>query len=162
MIATLQKLIDSLRNELQQYGEMLALLEAQHEVVARRESASVLISIAAIEAQSAAIETARGERETVQRQLAWVYGRPEGENFQGLLPLLPDNYRPLVSALVQEINQLVRRVHECATENHSQLRRSLVLMERFIATISSQAQSALLAEEQDSSGAEPPPLSAIA
>ena len=58
MTKALQQVIDSLRNELQQYGEMLALLEAQQDVVTQREPQSVLTSIAAVETQSVAIETA--------------------------------------------------------------------------------------------------------
>src|SRR5215212_8932381 len=98
MIPALQQVIDSLRNELQQYGEMLALLEVQHDLVAQREPTSVLISISAVEVQSAAIESARRERQTAQRQLAWSVGEADPENFQRLLPLLPETYRPLMAA----------------------------------------------------------------
>ena len=156
MTAPLQQVIESLRNELQQYGEMLALLEAQREVVSRREPASVLTSISLVESQSAAIEIARRERQTAQQQLAWSVGRPDDESFARLLPLLPDSYRPLVAALVEEINQLLERVRERATSNHAQLRRSLDLMERFIGSISAQAQSAALDREQEPPSAEPP------
>ena len=55
MTATLPALIDSLRTELQQYGEMLALLEAQQESVLRREPGSILSSVSAVESQSAEI-----------------------------------------------------------------------------------------------------------
>src|SRR6185503_5016796 len=136
MTATLQQVIEALRNELQQYGEMLALLEAQQEAVARRDSGSVLSSIPAVEAQSSAIQEARHAREAHQRQLAWAVGRPENITFQELLPLLPDEYRPLLSALVQEINQLLGRVRQFAERNHAQLQRSLELMEKFVVTLS--------------------------
>ena len=163
MSANLDQLIDSLRNELQQYGEMLALLEAQHQLVTGREPAAVLTSITAVETQSAAVESARRDRERSQRQLAWVLGLPETESFQEILPSLPAEYRPLVGALVQEINQLLDRVREHALENHSQLQRSLELMGRFIANLSSQAPSALPGQEQNPSDAEPQaPLKAIA
>ena len=56
MTATLEHVIEALRNELQQYGEMLALLEAQQEAVSQRESGSVLTSVPTIEAQSSAIQ----------------------------------------------------------------------------------------------------------
>ena len=163
MTKTLQQVIDSLRNELQQYGEMLALLEVQQDVVTQREPQSVLTSIAAVETQSVAIETARQDRETAQRQLAWALGLADNNySYQYLLPLLPEEYHPLVTALVEEINELLQRVRERAEQNHTQLRRALELMERFISTISPQAQSALLVGGQNSSEADPPPLSAIA
>jgi hypothetical protein len=164
MTKALQPVIDSLRNELQQYGEMLALLEAQQAVVTQREPRSVLTSIAAVETQGVAIESARRNRVTAQRQLAWALGTADkGHSFQDLLPLLPDEYRPLVAALVEEINELLQRVRERAEQNHTQLCRALELMERFIATLSPPAQSAPLGGEQNPSDAEPPPpLSAIA
>lgn len=164
MTKALQQVIDSLRHEVQQYGEMLALLEAQQDVVTQREPQSVLISIATVETQSVAIEKARQDRETAQRQLAWALGWSDtNHSFQQLLPLLPGEYRPLVAALVEEINELLGRVRERAEQNHTQLRRALELMERFISTISPQAQTTLLVGEQHPSDVEPPSfLSAIA
>ena len=153
MTATLEQVIEALRDELQQYGEMLALLEAQHAAVARRESGSVLTSVPAIEAQSSAIQDARRTRETHQRQLAWALGRPDSITFQELLPLLPDDYRPLISALVQEINELLGRVRHFAEQNHTQLRRSLELMERFLLTFSTAGDAAQLPAEQNPPGA---------
>jgi hypothetical protein len=164
MTKALQTVIDSLRDELQQYGEMLALLESQQDLITQREPRSVLTSIAAVETQGVAIESARRNRLTSQRQLAWALGMADkGHNFHDLLPLLPDEYRPLVAALVEEINGLLQRVRERAEQNHALLRRALELMERFIATLSPPAQSAQLVGGQNPSDAEPPPpLSAIA
>ena len=67
MTAVLQKLIESLRNELEQYGEMLALLEQQQEA-AGLGTEDVMHSIAAINAQGATIQTARQQRQ--QRDFA--------------------------------------------------------------------------------------------
>ena len=53
MTAPLDNLIEALRNELQQYGEMLALLDHQRELVKQRGSDDILHSIAAISTQSA-------------------------------------------------------------------------------------------------------------
>jgi hypothetical protein len=156
MTATLEQAIEALRNELQQYGEMLALLEAQQELVTHREPGSILTSIASLEAQSAAIESARRKREIVQRQLAWALSHPEGATLQQLLPALPDPYRPLILAFVQEINALLQRVRECAEQNHSQLRRSLQWMEQLVTNISPQAPLALLVRETNPTEAEPP------
>lgn len=139
MTATLEQVINSLRDELQQYGEMLALLELQHESVLRQGPESVLTSISAVEAQASTIGTARRTREAAQRQLAWALGQPNEETLRALLPLLPEPYRPLVGALMDEINELLQQVQVRARSNHGQLERSLALMERFLASISAQA-----------------------
>ena len=65
MMAILQELIEALRNELQQYGEMLALLEQQAESI--RVQGAESPSISAIETQSGAIQEARSARELAQK-----------------------------------------------------------------------------------------------
>ncbi len=135
MIATLQKLIEALRNELQQYGEMLALLDHQQEWVRLRGADEILHSISAINAQSAAIQTARDQRQSLQRQLAQTVQHPDEATFADLIPALPEDYRPLVNALVQENNELLERVRDRARQNHLLLSQSLELMQRFITAL---------------------------
>jgi flagellar biosynthesis/type III secretory pathway chaperone len=147
MVANVEQLVEALRNELQQYGEMLALLEFQQRILCDRASDSVTASIAHLNAQSVAIEAARRNREVFQRQLACGLNCPEQESFQQLIPLFPKEYRPLLSALAQEITELLHRVRERAQQNHFHLRHSLELMQQFVSSFTSQTQAALLIEE---------------
>jgi endonuclease V-like protein UPF0215 family len=62
-MVTLENLIEALRNELQQYGEMLALLDHQQEMVLQQRTDDILHSISAIDSQSAAIQAARANRQ---------------------------------------------------------------------------------------------------
>lgn len=137
MTATLQKLIEALRNELEQYGEMLALLEQQQEAACLGTDV-VLHTIAAINAQGATINTAREHRKSCQCQLSEKLCQPYDSSFSHLIPLLPPNYQPLLSALVHENNELLVRVRERAQQNQALLRRSLDFMQRFITTLSSE------------------------
>ena len=137
MTVTLQKLIEALRNELEQYGEMLALLEQQQEVAGHGQGA-VLHSITTINAQSSTIQKAREQRQASQRQLAGKLGQADDSSFAHLIPLLPEHYRPLLSALVQENNELLVRVRERAEQNQALLRKSLDFMQRFINALGSQ------------------------
>lgn len=141
MIVTLQNLIEALRNELQQYGEMLALLDHQQELVRLQGPDHLPHSISAIDNQGAAIQAARASRQLAQRNLAGELDQPRGSTFAHLLPLIPEQYRPLVTALIQENNELLLRVRERAQENHLLLRRSMEKMQRFITTLSPQDQS---------------------
>jgi len=147
MTATHQQVTEALRNELQQYGELLARLEAQGEIVSHREAPSVLGSINSIDAQSLSIEAARLSREKLQGKLAWSLGRPDGDSLDQLIPLLPPDHRPLIEALALEINNLNDRAHAQASLNLAQLERSLILMKRFTSTLSSRAKSAMLVDE---------------
>jgi len=142
IMAILQKLIEALRNELQQYGEMLALLDHQQELVDQSGADNILQSNSAINTQSATIQTAREKRQSVQQQLAQTINQPTDSTFAQLMPLLPAHYRPLVGALVQENNELLERVRQRAQRNQHLLRRSLELMQRFITTLSPQDHAA--------------------
>jgi FlgN protein len=142
MATTLEPFFDALRNELQQYGEMLALLETQQDALNHHGTHAVAASISSLTTQSAAIDAARRNRETLQRQVAWAMGVPEEQNVRQLIPIIPADYQPLLTALSQEIQELLVRVRECARQNRDHLHRSLVEMERFISNLSLAPQDA--------------------
>ncbi len=131
----IQPLIDALREELQQYGEMLALLDRQHQFIMVRDGAEVFQSAGAIQAQGSVIQTARAQREKCRGRLALTLQQPERAGFTNVIPLLPPDYRPLVKALVDENNELLLRVRERARQNHLLLSRSLELMQGLLNTL---------------------------
>ena len=108
----LSNLIEALREELKQYGEMLALLDQQQQLVMRRQVAELPENVNSVNSQAGVIAAARQEREQRQRHLARLLALPETSGFAVLTPLLPADYRPLLDALVQENNALLVRVHE--------------------------------------------------
>ncbi|MFA5190065.1 MAG: flagellar protein FlgN [Verrucomicrobiia bacterium] len=140
MTESLQKLIDALRDELQQYGELLALLDQQQDLVVSRAADGVLHTVAAINEQNTIIQAARQERERHRRALAQELGLDEDTDFAHLAPSLPPDVRPLVSALVDENNQLLRRVQQRAKQNHLLLRHSVQLMQNFLNAFTSASQ----------------------
>jgi flagellar biosynthesis/type III secretory pathway chaperone len=131
----LQNLIDALREELKEYGEMLALLDQQQEKVMYRQTQDLLQCAAAINSQAETIAAARREREQHQRHVALELALPENSSFTDLAPRFPAEYRPLIQALVQENNQLLVRIHHRAHQNHLLLSRIVELMQRFIGTL---------------------------
>ncbi len=131
----IQSLIEALREELQQYGEMLALLDQQQELVVRRDTAKLLENLAAINAQTSVIQVARQQREQRQRELNVRVRLPADATFRELLPLLSDEYRLLVQALVDEVNRCLDRVQQRTRQNHLLLSRSMEMMQRFIAAL---------------------------
>jgi flagellar biosynthesis/type III secretory pathway chaperone len=126
----LNNLVDSLREELKEYGEMLALLDQQQEMVMRRQTQDLIQCVQTINAQVENITAARLEREQRQRNLARLFGLAEDASFTTLLPHLPGEYRPLVQALVQENNELLKRIQRRARQNHLLLSRIVELMQR--------------------------------
>jgi flagellar biosynthesis/type III secretory pathway chaperone len=130
-----QRLIDALREELQQYGEMLALLDKQQDLVVRRDSNEILKNLAMINGQASVIQVARRERELRQQELNTTLQLFTNATFAELIRRLPPELQPLVQALMDEINQCLRRVQHRARQNHLLLSRSMEMLQQFIATL---------------------------
>jgi flagellar biosynthesis/type III secretory pathway chaperone len=131
----LQNLIEALREELKEYGEMLALLDQQQQMVTNRQAQDLLQTVAGINVQAEAIAAARREREQRQREVARELKLPADSSFTDVLPRLPLAFQPLVHALVQENNHLLVRIQYRARQNHLLLTRALELMQRFLGSL---------------------------
>jgi flagellar biosynthesis/type III secretory pathway chaperone len=131
----LHNLIEALREELKQYGEMLAVLDLQQSSVVQRHTNDLLQNVAGINAQADVIAAVRREREQHQRNVARQFDLPDDTSFAVIIPLLPADYRPLVEALVQENNELLVRVHHRTQQNHLLLSHAVELMQQLIQAI---------------------------
>jgi flagellar biosynthesis/type III secretory pathway chaperone len=132
MTEFVEKLISALREELQQYGEMLARLDDQQELVMRRAAAAVLESVPLVQNQSTILQQAREERFAAMKSLCGKLRMPTETSFKELLPNLPADYRPLLEALVDENNELLQRIHQRARQNHILLSRTVESMQQVI------------------------------
>lgn len=126
----LHHLVDSLREELKEYGEMLALLDQQQEMVIHRQTQDLLQCVQGINSQVENITAARLEREQRQSVVSRHFGLADDTPFALLVPHLPGEYRPLVQALVEENNELLKRIQRRARQNHILLSRIVELMQR--------------------------------
>lgn len=135
MTQAIEELIESLREELQSYGEMLARLDEQQEQVMNRAPDELLRSTAGIETQSYSIQEARRFRESKQRAVALGLELAGDAGFGEIMPKVPGDYRPLLGALVQENNELLMRVHQRSRQNHILLCRSMELMSRLLGSL---------------------------
>ena len=142
-IDNVEVLVGALREELQEYGEMLALLDRQQEQVKARSASEIFQSISQIQAQAWAIQSARQHREKCRSLAAVARGQPENAPFSELIPQLPPDYQPLVRALVEENNHLLGRVRQRARQNHVLLRRSVELMQELMRTLFPARQSSV-------------------
>lgn len=127
-----EKLISALREELQQYGEMLARLDDQQELVMRRAAGAVLESVPHVQSQSAILTQAREVRFASMKALCNMLRLPAETTFKDLLPKVPADYRPLLEALVDENNELLHRIHQRARQNHILLSRTVESMQQVI------------------------------
>lgn len=132
MSELIQALIDALREELQQYGELLARLDDQQECVILRATDRLLSSVESVQIQTEVVQAARKTREQRCQEIAPRLGLPTGVSCAQLATALPDSFRPLVEALVQENNDLLIRLRQRARQNHLMLNRSLELMQQVL------------------------------
>jgi flagellar biosynthesis/type III secretory pathway chaperone len=140
-------LIAALREELAQYGEMLALLDREQELVVARDGVELIQTVDRINHQSDVIRRARQEREASQARVAELAALPAGATMEQLRPHLPGNHAILVTALVEENNELLVRVRQRARQNHILLNRSLELMQRFMGTLFPTGRTATYSED---------------
>jgi hypothetical protein len=135
MTERIQSLINAMRDELKEYGEMLALLDRQQQSVIERHADEVFQSVGFIRRQADTITETRARREECFRATALDLAQPTEASFAVLIPLMPAPYRPLVKALMDENNELLVRVQQRARQNHLLLSRSLELMQGLLDTL---------------------------
>jgi flagellar biosynthesis/type III secretory pathway chaperone len=131
----LHNLIEALREELKQYGEMLAMLEQQQQSVVQRQTNNLLQNVAEVNAQANVIAAVRHEREQRRCHVARQLGLEENATFGVIIPKLPPDYRPLLQALVSENNALLVRIQQRARQNHLLLSHAVELMQQLINSI---------------------------
>jgi hypothetical protein len=141
----LHNLIEALREELKQYGEMLALLDQQQELVVLRQGPVLLQSVPNVDAQAEAIRVVREEREQRRRHLARTLKLGEAAGFEELTAHLPLDYQPLIQALVHENNELLIRVQTRVRQNHLLLDHPVELMLKSINALVPGSQAATYA-----------------
>jgi hypothetical protein len=125
METALQNMIQALREEIAQYGELLSLLEQQRRLLLGRCAEGLLENLRAIHAQVPLIAAVRKHREECRQDMASVSGQPESVSFHELFALAPAQYRGLLEALADEINDLRARTQQELEQNHRMLRRSI-------------------------------------
>jgi len=122
-------LIDSLREELQQYGEMLARLDdaaANNHLDAAEDA---LLWVEPLQEQAWLIELALCRREQTKSRLARHLRLPEGACLPDIIPLLPRHYQLLVTALMDENEAVSARVQQRCNQKRQLPRPSFDLTE---------------------------------
>jgi hypothetical protein len=102
MSGPLNETIEALREELLQYGEMLARFDDQQELLGRNAADAAPAGETSLHDQKMIIQKTRRRREQAQRKLARQLGLPEAASLLNMVPLLPPSHQPLVRALRDE------------------------------------------------------------
>ena len=114
-----------LREELAEYGSLLGLFERQQRFLFERDANAVLRLANEIEAQARALGVTRDRRERAVASFAEAIALPRSSSLRSLLPHIEADARPLLEALIAEVNTLLHRVRRTSRHNHSLLSRAV-------------------------------------
>ena len=120
-----QAIAECLRAELADYGGLLLLFEQQQRSLFVREAGSVLEIANRIETEARGLAETRHRREVAVATFAVEHEKLATSSVRDLLPLIEASARPLVEALVTEINHLLHRVRRISRHNHLMLARTV-------------------------------------
>lgn len=116
-----EEIADCLRAELADYGGLLHLFEEQQRSLFERNASVVLELSTAIEDQARELATNRSLRERIVAEFAVGQGLPSTTTLRALLPWIEADARPLLEALIDEVNRLLHRVRRTSRHNHTLL-----------------------------------------
>jgi flagellar biosynthesis/type III secretory pathway chaperone len=116
---------ECLRGELADYGGLLHLFEEQQRHLFDRDADAVLHLANEIEAQASAVAQSRTRREQAVAAFAEAHRKPHNSTLRAMLPLIEADARPLLEALINEVNLLLHRVRRTSRHNHTLLSRTL-------------------------------------
>jgi flagellar biosynthesis/type III secretory pathway chaperone len=125
MTTAWQFIAECLRAELAEYGELLRLFESQQRSLFNREPDEVLRYAGEIEMQALRLSESRTQRETAVAGFAEAHGQPTTTSLRAMLPLIEPDARPLLEALISEVNALLHRVRRTSRHNHTLLTRAV-------------------------------------
>jgi hypothetical protein len=114
-----------LRAELADYGGLLNLFEEQQRSDRGRDPQSVLRFATRIESQARLVAQSRDRRQQAVAVFAGENGRPATASLRGMLSLIEPDARPLLKALITEVNLLLHRVRRASRHSHSLLTRAV-------------------------------------
>jgi flagellar biosynthesis/type III secretory pathway chaperone len=122
-----KEIAEYLRVELADYGGLLHLYDQQKRSLFNRQADTVLQLSTAINSQVVRVADSRDRRERAVVAFAASQGRPEETRLRELLPLIEPDARPLLQALVDEINLLLHKVRRTHRQNHLLLSKAVAI-----------------------------------
>jgi flagellar biosynthesis/type III secretory pathway chaperone len=127
-----ETIADCLRLELADCGGLLRLFEQQQRALFNRDAAAVLGEVGPIEEHVRTLANRRVRREEVVAAFAVAHGRSATATLRSLLPLVEADARPLLEALVGEVNRLIYRVRQASRQNHLLLARTVEINQEML------------------------------
>ena len=126
---------DSLRAEIAGFGGLLNLFEEQQQRLFARDTDGVLRLSTEIEEHTRFMQEQRARREQIVADFALAHNQPARATLRSLLPFFAAEARPLLEALIAEVNVLIHRVRRLTRQNHTLLARTVESHQELMRTL---------------------------
>jgi len=130
-----EDLADMLRDELQEYGEFLVLLDEQQHAILSQDADLLRDLDQDIQRQIQNTQDMRERRTDMVVTFAELAGFPKDASLRQILPCFPQSAQPLMLALINEINSLIEKTRRALRQNHMLLARASEVTEKLIAAL---------------------------
>ena len=130
-----QPIAEALRHEIAEYGGLLNLFEDQQRCIFQRDAEGILAINLGIEAQVSTLQDCRRAREQAVAAFAEARGQARTSTLRSLLPLFLAEVRPLLEALIDQVNVLIHRVRRVSRHNQALLARSIEAQQQLMRTL---------------------------
>ena len=130
-----EELLELLRSELQEYGGLIGLLNAQQQTILSRQSESLLQINQTVQTQMEASQILQKRRQGYVSRLARSFGHSEKSSLSELLPYLPDVTQPMFESIIDEINSLISNVRRKVAQNQRLLSRLLEVTDQILSSV---------------------------
>lgn len=125
-----EPLVALLRLELQEYGGLFNLLSRQQDRIVERQPDAILALNDEIEAQTQTVADLRVRRELLVEEMHARAGAGGTVTLRSIIPYFGADVQPLLEALMNDINHMLRRNRQKARQNHLLLARAMELTEQ--------------------------------
>jgi len=125
-------LIEALRDEVQEYGGLLSLFDEQQTAILERKPTVVLSIQDSIKGQLETINGCRKRREQIAREFAVSLGQEPEITVRQLIDYCEEVVRPLLHALIYEVNQLITKTRRRGQQNQMLLARSIEVSQQIL------------------------------
>lgn len=130
-----EQIIDALRSEIEEYGALLNRFDEQQNAILGRDPQGVLAADESINAQLTTTRERRKRREALVAELATLGVLSPGSSLREVMPLFREPMRPLVQALISEVNRLISLARRRARQNQMLLARTIEVTQELVALL---------------------------
>jgi len=132
MTINYDNLIGALRDEVQEYGELLSLFNDQQAAILERNPGRVLEIQDTIKEQLVTINDRRKHRELVAKEFAVTIGVEPSLTVRQLIDKCEETVRPLLNALIYEVSHLISKARRRGHQNQMLLARSIEVSQQIL------------------------------